>query len=515
MTPHHQRSSRTLILITIIILGAMSVAILGIHLFMQNNAKSVIRRTGQTLMNRTVQMFVKATVAFEKDYATGKSENERKAIMDKWNSAILTFIRANTNDYGTNAPRVRFVGDEKLFGLKPLGGDATALTLPFEKRAAEKLAQNSNSAYEESDASHLRIAMALPANVNEGCARCHSLPLNTTKLLGTANVYIPLGEYQKHSRVNSVVVAIGIALLLGFVLLVLLIFLRRNILKPVEYIADTAETIAKGNLTQEVIVFGTPEMRDALTQLSKLQQEFTHTFRDIQQHSESVMSAAGHIAATAQDLSRTASEGGEQNASDANIVELIRLIESNATGAKETDTLAQESSALAEQGSQTFRETFTALEAIVNKISIIQEIADQTNLLALNATIEAARAGEHGRGFAVVASEVSKLAEMSRAATNEINDVAHRSLNHSEAAQKLLAKILPSIKQTTENVRGIHTRSEAQTKHVGEIRAVLDAMSKITANIASASEQLAASAEELTAQSETLDERLSFFQIKE
>lgn len=75
------------------------------------------------------------------------------------------------------------------------------------------------------------------------------------------------------------------------------------------------------------------------------------------------------------------------------------------------------------------RKTESALAGLgaVTKINeltaAIVEISDQTSLLSLNASIEAARAGEAGKGFAVVAQEISKLAQQSLATVNDINGI--------------------------------------------------------------------------------------------
>ncbi|GAU80010.1 methyl-accepting chemotaxis protein [Fusibacter sp. 3D3] len=97
------------------------------------------------------------------------------------------------------------------------------------------------------------------------------------------------------------------------------------------------------------------------------------------------------------------------------------------------------------------------IEAIESSKTVVQisslsdtilAITEQTNLLALNAAIEAARAGEAGRGFAVVADEIRALAENSRHAASQIQEIAKTIVISVESLNKGATEMLSFIDGT-------------------------------------------------------------------
>lgn len=219
-----------------------------------------------------------------------------------------------------------------------------------------------------------------------------------------------------------------------------------------------------------------------IAQISTVAQEVTASGEQVSNIASQVSHGAAEQAASTEELSST-------------IEEFSTSVKQNAENALQAESIASSVAQRIETVKESVLMSNEAMKNIVQKISIINEIAERTDLLAINAAIEAANAGEHGKGFAVVASEVRQLAEHSLNAANIIDEVSRNSLQKAESSLALLNQISPDIEMTSRFVKEISAASVEQSTGASEVNRALHQLSLVTQQNSASAEEMEGNAE--------------------
>ncbi|MGY4729213.1 methyl-accepting chemotaxis protein [Burkholderia pyrrocinia] len=325
--------------------------------------------------------------------------------------------------------------------------------------------------------------------------------------------------------------SLGILVVLAGALSVVVLLLNRGILRSLggepSYAAEIANRIAGNDLT--AVVKTAPNDRSSLLfSMKRMQEQLTQTIGTIKVSADSIATATHQIAAGNQDLSqRTEEQAASLEETAASMEQLTSTVTQNADNASQASQLAAQAAQVAEQGGAVVSrvvETMDGINAssdkIANIVGIIESIAFQTNILALNAAVEAARAGEQGRGFAVVASEVRSLAQRSSAASKEIKELIHDSVErvqagagHVREAGAKMREITYEIRRVTDIMGEITAASQEQSKGIGQVNQAVTQMDEVTQQNAALVEQAAAAASSLESQADDLKASVSMFRL--
>jgi methyl-accepting chemotaxis protein len=318
-------------------------------------------------------------------------------------------------------------------------------------------------------------------------------------LLNEMNKAVVLLQKQAEEKVTQLVISQIVCLFFGVVtVLLIVIWARRNIVKPIQKSSSFAGKLADGNLTASIHLSQTDEIGELSSALNDMNQNLNGMIKNIAEGVDTLRDSSANMSSVSTQMasgaestvvkSNTVAAASEEM--NTNISSIAAAMEQASTNVKtvassstemsenlgkvtnntnEARTIAVEAVDKTDSASKQINALGETAEEIGMVTETIRSISDKTNLLALNATIEAARAGEAGKGFAVVANEIKELANQTAEATQDISGKLKNIQQATALTVDEIAEVTEVIDRVNKIIISIADSVEQQTYTTTEI----------------------------------------------
>lgn len=320
---------------------------------------------------------------------------------------------------------------------------------------------------------------------------------------------------------------IGAGLGVLCMVLILAVWMGRQLARPIEHMAQRASTIAAGDLRMadeslqraknggilETVRLGSAfqkmtsalnllirQMQHSGTQVSNSGGKISSSTKQLEKMIEEQASATTRASTITRDISATSQELAQT---------MTRVVDSANSAARLADESRQELRVM-EDHMEGLMDASGAIAAHLSAMSektgniggivtAITKVADQTNILSVNAAIEAEKAGEYGRGFSVVSREIRSLADQTAVSSLHIERMVREMGSAVSSGVMEMDQFVEKVREGISSVQSIGIRLERLIAQVQELTPPLENVLSGMRNQSSGADNIREMLEQLSA----------------